>query len=365
MIQKLGMPKWGLSMTEGRIVGWLVEEGAEIAVGDEVAEVETEKINGFVEAPAAGVLRRRVASEGDVIPVGGLLGVIAEAAVADAEVDAFVADFQASFVPGESEEDAGAQPETVETAAGRLRFLVQGEGGEPLVLLHGFGGDLDNWLFNAEPLSAHRAVYALDMPGHGGSVKEAGDLVAAVRAFLDAREIDRAHFAGHSLGGLVAAELALAEPGRVLSLTLIATAGLGEEIDRSYVDGFVSASGRRDLKPVLQRLFADPEQVNRQMVDDVLKYKRLDGVQAALEGLRDRHFPDGRQSRVLDLDPYPGPVLIIWGEQDAIIPSAHADAAPARADVHRLPDVGHSPHMEAAGDVNRLLEGFLAGVRAG
>ena len=364
MIEKLGMPKWGLSMTEGRLIAWLVDEGAELAVGDEVAEVETEKINGAVEAAVAGVLRRRVAAENDVIPVGGLLGVIADGAVSDAEIDAFVTDFQASFVPGETEEDAGPQTQTVETVAGTLRFLAQGEGGEPLVLLHGFGGDLNNWLFNAEPLSSGRAVYALDLPGHGGSSKQAGDPVEALRAFLDSQGIERAHLAGHSMGGLVAAELALAEPDRVRSLTLIAPAGLGEEIDRSYVDGFVAATGRRDLKPVLQRLFADPGLVNRTMVDDVLKYKRLDGVQAALEGLRDRLFPDGRQARVIDLDAFPGPILVVWGERDAIIPPAHAQAA-GHAEVHVLPDVGHSPHMEAAGEVNRLVEGFLAGVRAG
>jgi pyruvate dehydrogenase E2 component (dihydrolipoamide acetyltransferase) len=360
-IEKLGMPKWGLSMTEGRLVDWLVEEGAEIAVGDEVAEVETEKINGVVESPAAGVLRRRVAASGDVIPVGGLLGVIAEAAVSDADIDAFVDEFQASFVPGEAEEEAGPQPEV----ADGLRFLKQGEGGEPLVLLHGFGGDLNNWLFNAEPLSSGRAVYALDFPGHGGSVKEARDLVESLRSFLDGQGLARVHLAGHSMGGLVAGELALAEPDRVLSLTLIAPAGLGEEIDASYVDGFVTASGRRDLKPVLQRLFADPSLVNRSMVDDVLKYKRLDGVQAALEALRDRLFAGGRQAHVLDLASYPGPILVIWGEQDAIIPAAHAEAAPSGAEVRVLPGVGHSPHMEAAGEVNRLLEGFLAGVRAG
>ena len=353
------MPKWGLTMTEGKLLDWLVDEGAEISVGDEVAEVETEKINGVVESPAAGVLRRRVGTEGDVIAVGGLLGVIAPAEVPDAEIDAFVAEFEASFVPGEADEDAGPSPEVVDG----IRFLRLGSEGEPLVLLHGFGGDLNNWLFNAEPLSNDRAVYALDLPGHGGSVKEARDLVAALRAFLDSQGLDRVHLAGHSMGGLVAGEFAAAEPERVLSLALIAPAGLGTEIDASYIDGFVEASSRKQLKPVLQKLFADPEQVNRSMVDDVLKYKRLDGVQAALEELRDRLFAGGAQSRALDLSGYSGPVLVLWGEADAIIPSAHADNAPAGAEVKVLPDVGHSPHMEAAGEVNRLLEGFLSGVR--
>jgi pyruvate dehydrogenase E2 component (dihydrolipoamide acetyltransferase) len=371
-VQKLGMPKWGLSMTEGRLVGWLVDEGAEVAVGDEVAEVETEKINGVVESPAAGGLRRRVASEGDVVPVGGLLGVIASAGASDADVDAFIADFEATFVPGEAEEAAGAEPETVTVGSSALRFLRQGDGeGEPLVLLHGFGGDLNNWLFNAEPLAADRTVYALDLPGHGGSTKQvadSADLAGAVRGFLDSQGIERAHLAGHSMGGLVAVELALAEPDRVASLTLIAPAGFGPEIDREYVEGFVAATGRRDLKPVLQRLFADPELVNRQMVDDVLRYKRLDGVHDALRTLADGLFPDGRQSRVIagELgEGYPGPVLVVWGERDAIIPAAHVEAAPGRAETHVLEGVGHSPHMEAAGDVNRLLERFLAGVRAG
>jgi pyruvate dehydrogenase E2 component (dihydrolipoamide acetyltransferase) len=372
-VQKLGMPKWGLSMTEGRVVAWLVDEGAEIAVGDEVAEVETEKINGAVEAPVAGVLRRRVAAEDDVVPVGGLLGVVAAADVPDADIDAFIAEFQASFVPGESEEDAGPQPETVTVDGRNLRFLRQGEGdAEPLVLLHGFGGDLNNWLFNAGPLSSDRTVYALDLPGHGASAKQVGDgdlavLVDATRGFLDSQGIGRAHLAGHSMGALVAAELALEDPDRVLSLSLVAPAGLGEEIDRDYVEGFIAATGRRDLKPVLQRLFADPALVNRQMVDDVLRYKRLDGVQEALGAIAARLFPDGRQARVLagDLEDASVPVLVIWGEADAIIPAAHSGAAPDRAETHVLPGVGHSPHMEAAGDVNRLLEGFVAGVRAG
>ena len=371
-IQKLSMPKWGLSMTEGKVLEWLVNEDAELSVGDEVAEVDTEKINGVVEAPLAGILRRRVAAEGDVVPVGGLLGVIAGADVPDADIDAFVADFQASFVPEEADEEAGPAPETVTVEAGTLRFLRTGEGGEPLVLLHGFGGDLNNWLFNVEALAADRAVYALDLPGHGGSTKQVGDgelgfLVAALRGFLDSQGIERAHLAGHSMGGLVAAALAIEDPGRVLSLTLVDSAGLGAEINLDYIEGFVVASGRRELKPVLQRLFADPDLVTRQMIDDVLKYKRLDGVQEALRALADRLFADGRQQRVLtgELQSVRSPMLVIWGNQDQVIPVDHANAAPESAETKVLPGAGHSPHMEAAGDFNRTLEGFLAGVRAG
>ena len=176
--QKLGMPKWGLSMTEGRVLEWLVDEGAEVHPGDEVAEIETDKLTGPVESPLEGVLRRRVAAEGDVVPVGGLLGVVADPEVPDAEIDAFVADFQASFVPGESEEDAGPAPETVEVAAGTLRFLRQGDG-EPVVFLHGFGGDLEQWQLALPALADSHTAIALDLPGHGGSTKDvgSGDLV--------------------------------------------------------------------------------------------------------------------------------------------------------------------------------------------
>ena len=68
-----------------------------------------------------------------------------------------------------------------------------------------------------------------------------------------------------------------------------------------------------------------------------------------MEALRDQLFADGRQARSLDLDAYHGPLLVIWGAEDAIIPAAHAEAAPSRAEVHVLDGVGHSPHMEAAG----------------
>jgi pyruvate dehydrogenase E2 component (dihydrolipoamide acetyltransferase) len=366
MIQKLGMPKWGLSMTEGRLTEWLEDEGAEIAIGDEIAEVETEKITGAVESSAAGVLRRRVAAVGDVVPVGGLLGVIAPAEVPDSEIDAFVEEFQAAFVPGEAEEDVGGpSAETVETSSGPLRVLSQGEGDEVLVLLHGFGGDAENWRFNLDGLAEGRTVLALDLPGHGSSTKRVSDLgalVTAVTDVLDARSIERAHLAGHSMGGLVAAELALSARDRVASLAFVAPAGFGEEINGEYVEGFIAARTRRELKPVLQLLFADPGLVTRHLVDEVLRYKRLDGVEDALRTLQASLFPGGRQQRVLagELERLDVPILVIWGERDQVIPAEHARAAPGRARVEVLSDAGHSPHMEAAGEVNRLVSDFLA-----
>jgi pyruvate dehydrogenase E2 component (dihydrolipoamide acetyltransferase) len=149
--------------------------------------------------------------------------------------------------------------------------------------------------------------------------------------------------------GAVALADALEHPDRVASLTLVAPAGLGEDINADYIDGFVAAERRRELKGVLQLLFADQGLVNRKLVDDVLRYKRLDGVEAALRTVAGAMYPSGRQTTVLagELDRLSAPVLVVWGR---------AGPCPAR---RPRPGAGHSPHMEAANDVNRLVGGFL------
>ena len=176
MITAITMPKWGLAMTEGVVGDWLAAEGDAVQSGAEVVLVDTEKIAGAVEAADAGVLRRAVAATGDTLPVGALLGVIAEAEVPDAEIDAFVQQFQDTFVPEEAggEED-GDRIETVQVGDLTVAFLRQGCDDRTAVLLHGFGGDLDNWLFNHPALSSDRTVIAVDLPGHGRSTKEVGD----------------------------------------------------------------------------------------------------------------------------------------------------------------------------------------------
>jgi pyruvate dehydrogenase E2 component (dihydrolipoamide acetyltransferase) len=146
---------------------------------------------------------------------------------------------------------------------------------------------------------------------------------------------------GHSLGGLVAAQVAAR--GRAASLTLIAPVGFGQPVNDEFLDGFIAAETRRELKPVLQLLFADESLVTRSLVDDVLKYKRIDGVTEALTTLRGAAFTEAPEVDV--------PVLTIWGAEDRIIPPG--------ADAEIVEGAGHSPHMEAAGEVNRLIDRFL------
>jgi len=366
-IHQLIMPKWGLSMHQGTVTRWLVEEGARIERGMEVLDVETEKIANAIESNVSGMLRRKVVQGGDIVPVSGLLGIVAEPDVPDAEIDAFVADFLASFVPPTAEDEAtGAKPEKIEVAGRSLRYLKRGDGGMPVILVHGFGGDLNNWLFNHEALAAKRSVYALDLPAHGESSKklERGDLAEfaeVLEAFMDALGINQAHLVGHSMGGAVILQLASSNPAKAKSLTLISSAGLGEEINADYIEGFVSSKSRGEIKPHLQKLFADPALVTRQLIDDMLKYKRLDGVDDALKTVASKLFANGKQATILSdkLVVLDVPVLIIWGQEDGIISASHALNLPSLVSVHILPGKGHMVQMEAATEVNRLIENFL------
>lgn len=360
------MPKWGLSMEEGELTEWLVEEGDSIDVGDEIMEVETTKISSAVEAADAGILRRRVAQAGEIYPVRALMGVLAVEDVSDADIDAFI---EAYEVPEVDDDDAEAvaQYEFIETSAGRLRYVQRGDDGPMVVLIHGFGGDLDNWLFNIDALAEKAKVYALDLPGHGQSGKQIAEpdlkgLADTVLTFMDTVDIDSAHLVGHSLGAAVAATVACDAADRVQSLSLISSAGLGAEINSSYIDGFVAAQTRRELKPVLLNLFADSSLVNRAMVDDLLKYKRLDGVHEALQQLADNLFVKSIQQTVLapQISTLGLSTLVIWGAEDAVIPAAHANnIETARVEV--IEGAGHMVQMEQAGMVNGLLLGHILG----
>ena len=187
-------------------------------------------------------------------------------------------------------------------------------------------------------------------------------LAAAATDFMEALGVERAHLAGHSLGGAVALAIALDDPTRVASLTLVCPAGLGPDINMDYIEGFIAAGRRKQLKPVLEQLFADPDLVSRDMMEDIIKYKRLDGAVAALQTIAGAAFAGGRQATVMNdqVETVSAPVQVIWGTQDRIVPAAHADSLPAQVEVHRFDDAGHMVHMEKAAEVNGLLTGFIA-----
>ena len=356
-ILRVTMPKWGLSMRTGKIVEWFVGEGDTIDKGDDVVDIETDKIAGTLESPVGGLVRRIIAEPGEDLPVGAVLAVVAPEEVADADIDAVVEEAKAAVASGALEEDEGPQPQLVEIDGRTISYLSLGAeaDGEPVVLVHGFGGDKNSWLFVQQPLAESRPVHALDLPGHGASGKDVGDgsldtLARTVTGFLDALGLERVHLVGHSLGGAVVAAAAQAAPGRVASLTLLAPAGYTPEADAEYLRGFAAAGSRRELKPLLGRLFADESLVTRQLVDDLLRYKRLDGVEKALATvlgtlLRD----DGTQAidtqgLLAGLDV---PVTVVWGSADRILPAPDG--------VGERVEAGHMLHMEAAGDVLRRI----------
>lgn len=367
-IRPITMPKWGLAMEEGMLARWAVEEGATIDLGQEIMDIETTKIANVLESPVAGVLRRKVVGEGGTVPVGALLGVVSDPDASAAEIDSFVEDFLANFKPARKESGGGPVAAMVEAGPYRLRHLKVGpDTGTPILLLHGFGSDMTSWTFNHAALADDRPVHAIDLPGHGGSSKTVNDgsvqsLALAVIACMDTVGIGTAHIVGHSLGGAIATSIALDAPARVAGLTLIAPAGFGPEISREFIEGFMSESRARKLRPVIEMLVADPRLVTADMVEAVVMFKRLDGALTALRTIAEANFAAGTQrvklrDRLGDLR---APARIIWGEADRIVPASQSRGLPASIPVTCLPGAGHLVHMEKAEKVNALIKAVAA-----
>ncbi len=365
----LTMPKWGMAMSSGKVVEWLVEAGVRVRKGDEILDIETDKAVVAMEAPADGVLSRQVAQPGDELPVGGLLGVITQGTEDPVAVDAFVETFRSHFVVEDagSEADQAAEKIVINDISIAYRKYPSRQDSDklPIVFIHGFGGDQNGWMFNVTALTEQYPVYTVDLPAHGESSRQVGNgslggLAEVVAGLMSALAEPRVHLVGHSLGAAVAVEIALQQPEQVASLVLLSGVGAGTAVDREYIEGFIAANRRARLKPYIQRLFSDPKYVTRDMLEGLLRAKRIEGTDAALSKLAQASIYAEEGARPADkLTLLRVPVLVVWGGQDQVADVAQTDSLPANVEVQIIDQAGHMGHIEAAGQLNTLIRAFL------
>ncbi|WP_172374463.1 acetoin dehydrogenase dihydrolipoyllysine-residue acetyltransferase subunit [Mesorhizobium sp. NZP2234] len=402
------------------VVEWHKKPGDAVTAGELVVTVETAKAATEIEAPASGILAQIKAEVGQEIELGGVLGVIAEAGAIQspgaepaeslverptlaakevaktgsrrpsvnrvlasplarrvaAQKSIDLSELTASSVSGRiklrdieayetTARGIGRPAATVAPArpsSGAIHVTRRGKpGGIPILLVHGFGSDSLSWQPLVAALGNSASIILVDLPGHGKSPPPEGKpsihgLAEVLASALRELGIEGVHLVGHSLGGAVC--LALAESGalEIQSLTLLAPAGLGPEIDGAFVDGYNRATRPESLKPWLLRLFADASIVTPGFVAATLQARGDVARQRQIE-LAAAFFPDGTQASELRgvLKRLTQPQKIIWGELDRIIPMRHALHAGAAAAVHFMPGVGHMPHVEEPSTVARLI----------
>ncbi len=396
----------GVAIAVGAAVGWITAEGEEI-----VAPVATATATEAAPAPAASVsaaasvpvsetttvyaglratpLARRLALERGV-DIRALAGTgprgrvqardveaaakaktpVAEARPQPQPAPAPVADVRPAPVaePQPAPVPIAAAPVSVPRPAvpsGLLNaaWLRRGEG-DPLVLVHGFGADLDSWRPFLQAVTGTRPVLAVDLPGHGGSAAagtlDLQGLADQVAETLAAMVDGPLHLVGHSLGGAVASLVADSGVVTVRSLFLLAPAGLGPEIDADFIAGFGRAVSEPALAPWMRRLVADPAVVTDALVRATAR-SRARGDVAGHAAVAAAVFPEGTQAGdvIAALGRLAIPVRAVFGREDRILPVKQAARLPGVVAVHRLENVGHMPHLEARDLVARLLEQHL------
>ncbi len=251
----------------------------------------------------------------------------------------------------------------------RVRSVRDGEGPLTLLLLHGFGESLTTWRALFDPLATSYRVLAIDLPGFGGSEKpEAAYTLDAMTGRL-ASLIDRETegplvVVGHSMGGLLAASLALTRPDRVQALVLIAPAGYRVGM-WGLADTFPGAKARRIGRYLGLRSFITPihdagwlNEPDSLALYDLTTDPAYRRVAAAVleefdfEGLRER-FAQVQQ-----------PTLLIWGTVDPVIPLDVSDSLISLLPCSRRVVVHgayHRPHAERPDAVLAELRRFLSG----
>jgi pimeloyl-ACP methyl ester carboxylesterase len=408
MARPILMPQVGQDLTEGKIVAIHVKLGDKVKKGDIVAEVESEKATFEVEAFETGIVVDLPFKVGDMaivlkplMMVGDEGEVLAEAApkasekdvkAAPAKIEAFVnttgkagsspfarrladaagidvANLQGSgpggaIVKKDLEGVRGQAPaystaSIISTETG-LRSLQKGTG-VPVVFIHGYGADLSAWRPFILHLGLSNPIYALDLPSHGANANEQADgfeaLVQAAHAMIAKAGASTLHLVGHSVGAAIAAHLTGKNGLNVHSLSLLSPAGLGPKVNGDYVEGFLAAKTEVALRVWLEQLVHKPAVLTGALVRATFAARESSAMVANQRKLAAGLFAGNTQLfNIHDaLQRFTGPLRIIVGREDRIIPSSYAYSVPGHVAVHHLPQVGHLPQLEATALTARLV----------
>lgn len=244
---------------------------------------------------------------------------------------------------------------------GDLHVTTRKGTGTPLVLIHGFAADSTGWTPLERALPRDLPLIRIDLPSHGRSPRRAigsfNDLARALVQVFDRVAEGPVHLLGHSLGGGLALALADIRPRQIKTLTLIAPAGLGPEIDGAALNGIARASSADSLAPWLKRLTARPDGISHDFAKAAMLARLDPELRTAQQDLAQVLFPDGVQGFDLTaaLDRVSAPTAMIWGRDDHILPWKQALAAPGEVALHLLRRVGHVPHIEDPDAVAALI----------
>lgn len=254
-----------------------------------------------------------------------------------------------------------------------LAHIAHGEGGPPVVILHGLLGSARNWTAIAKQLGATHQVLAVDLRNHGASPwadqMTYDQMAEDVRAFLDRREIAAAAVIGHSMGGKVAMRLALSHGERVERLVVVDIAPVTYR--RSF-NAYVDAMRALDLSQVTRRSDADA-MLAEQITEPGVRGFLLQNLVSAEGGLAWRiplqtlahnmpelmGFPPSAEPQQ-----YNGSCLFVSGARsDYVRPEHHEQILRlfSNAQFVALENAGHWVHAEAPGRFLEVVGGFLDG----
>ncbi|MFJ6001641.1 alpha/beta fold hydrolase [Arthrobacter sp. NPDC092385] len=281
----------------------------------------------------------------------------------------------------------GSVPEGFMLVGGiRVRYRDEGAREKPpVLLLHGIGRSLEDWEGLYARLAPDHRVISVDLPGFGLSERTEGrysmeSMARFVLAALDTLGEHRPlHVVGNSLGGAVAMKISALEPQRVRSLVLANSAGFGREVTLALRILAVRPVGRRLMKDKSRKaayrteraLFHDKRFVTEERLDHAQEVGRNPAYDDVLLAVA-RHLGTFRGVRrrwrtqlIRTVAAQHKPMLVVWGDEDRVLPASHLDHARAvfpHAEFHLFEKCGHMPQIEREEEFDALVRAFIGGI---